>query len=234
MNTGYRIGAVAKLTGISTDTIRAWERRYGVVEPNRGENNNRYYSDIDVTKLLSVKRLVDAGQAIGTICSLSEEELTQRTTGLLGISQKMAATNGERWGVFSVQRPQWLKDCVSQQSDGEISWFSQLTDISFDNYDFMVIDMPSLSEVNEREIVRNIPPREASKCLVVYRFASRNQLRSLTDIGFKLLKGPLEPYALVNLLGEKRNSADRVSPRRYTESQLGRLGALQKLAPVRH
>ncbi|MBC08556.1 MAG: hypothetical protein CMQ39_00110 [Gammaproteobacteria bacterium] len=42
MNTGYRIGAVAKLTGISTDTIRAWERRYGVVEPNRGENNNRY------------------------------------------------------------------------------------------------------------------------------------------------------------------------------------------------
>ena len=35
MNTGYRIGAVAKLTGISTDTIRAWERRYGVVEPNR-------------------------------------------------------------------------------------------------------------------------------------------------------------------------------------------------------
>ena len=226
MNTGYRIGAVAKLTGISTDTIRAWERRYGVVEPNRGENNNRYYSDIDVTKLLSVKRLVDAGQAIGTICSLSEEELTQRTTGLLGISQKMAATNGERWGVFSVQRPQWLKDCVSRQSDGEISWFSELTDINFDKYDFMVIDMPSLSEVNEREIVRNIPPREASKCLVVYRFASRNQLRSLTDLGFKLLKGPLEPYALVNLLGEKRNSADRVSPRRYTESQLGRLGTL--------
>ena len=141
MNTGYRIGAVAKLTGISTDTIRAWERRYGVVEPNRGENNNRYYSDIDVTKLLSVKRLVDAGQAIGTICSLSEEELTQRTTGLLGISQKMAATNGERWGVFSVQRPQWLKDCVSRQSDGEISWFSELTDINFDKYDFMVIDL---------------------------------------------------------------------------------------------
>ena len=70
MNTGYRIGAVAKLTGISTDTIRAWERRYGVVEPNRGENNNRYYSDVDVTKLLSVKRLVDAGQAIGTICTI--------------------------------------------------------------------------------------------------------------------------------------------------------------------
>ena len=130
MNTGYRIGAVAKLTGISTDTIRAWERRYGVVEPNRGENNNRYYSDVDVTKLLSVKRLVDAGQAIGTICSLSDEELSERTSGLLGISQKMSASAGERWGVFSVQRPQWLKDCVSQQSDGEIKWFSELTDIS--------------------------------------------------------------------------------------------------------
>ena len=104
MNTGYRIGAVAKLTGISTDTIRAWERRYGVVEPNRGENNNRYYSDIDVTKLLSVKRLVDAGQAIGTICSLSDEELSERTSGLLGISQKMSASAGERWGDKMVLR----------------------------------------------------------------------------------------------------------------------------------
>ena len=68
MDTGYRIGAVAKLTGISTDTIRAWERRYGVVEPNRGENNNRCYTEAHVSKLISVKRLVDAGQAIGTIC----------------------------------------------------------------------------------------------------------------------------------------------------------------------
>ena len=76
MDTGYRIGAVAKLTGISTDTIRAWERRYGVVEPNRGENNNRCYTEAHVSKLISVKRLVDAGQAIGTICRLSDQAVT--------------------------------------------------------------------------------------------------------------------------------------------------------------
>ena len=225
MNTGYRIGAVAKLTGISTDTIRAWERRYRVVEPHRGENNNRYYSDIDVGKLLSVKRLVDAGQAIGTICSLSDKELRDRTTGLLGISQRLNSSS-ERWAVFSVQRPKWLKDCVTEQSHGEVSWFADFSDINFKKFDFFVIDMPSLSEINERDIVRNVPTLEASRCLVVYRFASRNQLRSLTAMGFRLLKGPLEPYALVNLLGKQARQDISSASRRYTDNQLAKLGEL--------
>ncbi|MGV0033635.1 MAG: MerR family transcriptional regulator [Candidatus Azotimanducaceae bacterium WSBS_2022_MAG_OTU7] len=68
MNRGYRIGAVAKLTGISTDTICAWERRYAVVGLNRDENNNRYYTEAHINKLISVKRLLDAGHAIGMVC----------------------------------------------------------------------------------------------------------------------------------------------------------------------
>jgi hypothetical protein len=45
-----------------------------------------------------------------------------------------------------------------------------------------------------------LPDDLASRCLVVYKFASRTQLRSLASKGIRLLKGPLEPFALVNLL----------------------------------
>lgn len=218
MNTGYRIGAVAKLTGISTDTIRAWERRYGVVEPNRGENNNRYYTDNHVQKLLNVKRLVDAGQAIGTICSLSDQELQERSNGLLGIDKRIACRN---WLVVSRQRPGWLTTCVSARSDNKVTYCSDFDELSplmnRVNFEFIVVDMPSLSEANEQKIKQHVLSRYASRCLVVYRYASRPQLRNLSSAGFKLLKGPLEPYALVNLLG---GDGQDVMPRKFTDGQI--------------
>lgn len=226
MNTGYRIGAVAKLTGISTDTIRAWERRYNVVEPNRGENNNRYYTDCHIKKLINVKRLVDAGQAIGTICRLSEQELKDRTSGLLGIDRQFTAGRTNNWAVFSVQQPTWLRACLSSQPEQEVTWFSSLDDLEAADFEFVVIDMPSLSEVNELEITRNISANLATRCLVVYRFASRTQLRSLTSRGFKLLKGPLEPFALANLLAGDTKPVSASQPRRYSEDQLNKLSEL--------
>ena len=40
---GFRIGAVARLTGISPDTLRVWERRYQVTEPQRSASGTRLY-----------------------------------------------------------------------------------------------------------------------------------------------------------------------------------------------
>ena len=226
MDTGYRIGAVAKLTGISTDTIRAWERRYSVVEPNRGENNNRYYTDGHIQKLISVKRLVDAGQAIGTICRLSDLELQERTSGLLGIDRQISTGPSSSWAVFSIQQPSWLKECIAAQPDHDVAWFAHLDDIDVSRYEFLVIDMPSLSEVNEREIKRHVPADVAARCLVVYRFASRAQLRSLTARGFRLLKGPLEPYALVNLLSPASPMPLAETARRFSQSELNKFSAI--------
>jgi len=200
MDRGYKIGAVAKLTGISTDSIRAWERRYAVVEPNRGENNTRYYTEEHIGRLISVKRLVDAGQAIGTVCKLSEQELHDRTHGVLGSIGQPSGGVLKKWTVISVQQPVWLKACVEAQHGVEVRWVPCLEAFSASHEDFVVIDMPSLSEVNEKLVLRMLPDELASRCLIVYKFASRTQLRSLASKGIRLLKGPLEPFALVNLL----------------------------------
>lgn len=71
----YQIGTVARVTGLSTHTIRVWERRYAVVEPARTPGGSRVYSDADVTKLRLLKRLTDDGHSIGRIAHLSETEL---------------------------------------------------------------------------------------------------------------------------------------------------------------
>ena len=74
----YRIGAVARLTGISPDTLRIWERRYKVVAPQRTPKGGRLYSQQDVTRLTMIKTLVDSGHAISTVANLPQEELNRR------------------------------------------------------------------------------------------------------------------------------------------------------------
>jgi DNA-binding transcriptional MerR regulator/methylmalonyl-CoA mutase cobalamin-binding subunit len=70
----YPIRAVSKLTGISVDTLRAWERRYAVVEPERDERG-RLYSEADVERLKLLRQLVEQGHAIGRVAALTSEEL---------------------------------------------------------------------------------------------------------------------------------------------------------------
>ncbi len=60
----YRIKTVAERTGIPRNTIVAWERRYGLVEPTRAANGYRVYSDADVARLQQVKLLLDRGYKI--------------------------------------------------------------------------------------------------------------------------------------------------------------------------
>ena len=74
----YRIGAVARLTGVAVETLRVWERRYSAVEPLRTEGGSRLYSELDITRLTLIKRLVDAGHAIGTVANLTLEQLEER------------------------------------------------------------------------------------------------------------------------------------------------------------
>lgn len=66
---------VSRLTGLSADVIRAWERRYGVVSPTRGPRGARLYSADDVAQLRLLRRAVSSGRAIGDVARLSRGAL---------------------------------------------------------------------------------------------------------------------------------------------------------------
>ena len=70
----YPIRAVAKITGLSLDTLRAWERRYQAVVPERTERG-REYGPAQIERLLRLSRLIRKGHAIGRVAPLSDSEL---------------------------------------------------------------------------------------------------------------------------------------------------------------
>lgn len=56
-----RIGALSEQTGVSIDVLRSWERRYGLLEPERTSGGFRLYSDDDVHRVERVRDLINSG-----------------------------------------------------------------------------------------------------------------------------------------------------------------------------
>jgi len=71
------IAAVERDTGLSKDTLRVWERRYGFPAPLRDAAGQRVYSVDDVEKLRVAKRLLDHGYRPGKILGYSAERMLQ-------------------------------------------------------------------------------------------------------------------------------------------------------------
>jgi MerR family transcriptional regulator, light-induced transcriptional regulator len=73
----HPIGVVAMRTGLSSDVIRVWERRYGVVDPVRDDAGRRLYSDADVERLSLLGEATAAGRGISQLVSLTVPELRE-------------------------------------------------------------------------------------------------------------------------------------------------------------
>jgi DNA-binding transcriptional MerR regulator/methylmalonyl-CoA mutase cobalamin-binding subunit len=79
----HPIQVVARRTGLSSDVIRAWEKRYAVVEPVRTSSGRRLYSDLDIDRLRLLARATLTGHTIGQIAALAAvdlEALARETT----------------------------------------------------------------------------------------------------------------------------------------------------------
>src|SRR3954447_19186638 len=57
----YTIKQAARLTGVSESSLRAWERRYGVIAPRRSETGYRLYDSESLAAVSRMRRLVEAG-----------------------------------------------------------------------------------------------------------------------------------------------------------------------------
>jgi DNA-binding transcriptional MerR regulator len=71
----YPLRTAARLTGLSPEVLRAWERRYEVVVPVRTSGGTRRYTASDLERLRLVKAAVDAGHRVGQVAGLGDAEL---------------------------------------------------------------------------------------------------------------------------------------------------------------
>ena len=93
----YEIHEVAELTGLAPARLRAWERRYEVVRPQRMPNGYRAYTADQVALLRAFARLIEGGERIGDLAARAREEvLAQAETRALDGSPQAALLDAIR------------------------------------------------------------------------------------------------------------------------------------------
>lgn len=70
----FRISDLEGFSGVKAHTIRVWERRYNLLEPDRTGSNYRLYSLDELRTILNVAFLVDHGIKIGKVAAMSPDE----------------------------------------------------------------------------------------------------------------------------------------------------------------
>lgn len=189
----YRIGAVARLTGIPPDTLRVWERRYAVVTPFRSDAGTRLYGADDVARLTLIKRLVDQGDAISHVAGLPLVALRERVRGL-GPRPAEAAPAPCRVGVLGPTLPALL---ALEQGDGDdAAWQSpeqprvQFVGLYQDEMQFraeapgqaldvVLMECPTIHPDQVHRITDLLACCGAPRAVVVYNFATRSVLDRL-------------------------------------------------------
>ncbi len=71
----FPVRVVVSRTGVPAHLLRAWERRYGAVDPHRSKGGQRRYSELEITRIRLLRDAVAAGHSIGLIAALPTEAL---------------------------------------------------------------------------------------------------------------------------------------------------------------
>ena len=109
----FNLKVVLKETGIAADTLRAWERRYGIPMPERTPGGHRLYSERDIALIKWLMARQVEGLSISRAVDLWKEQLASGSDPLAGAaSQTFALAQVSPESNLDALRDQWLDACL--------------------------------------------------------------------------------------------------------------------------
>ena len=116
----FNLKVVIRETGLKPDTLRAWERRYGLPDPQRTEGGHRLYTrrDIDMLKWLmarqeegvSISRAVNLWQ---TLEAEGKDPIQEHITYDSSVEEERFTPLSLAGNAMDQLREQWIKACLS-------------------------------------------------------------------------------------------------------------------------
>lgn len=106
----FSIKDLESLSGIKAHTIRMWEKRYGVLEPNRTETNIRNYGVTGLQKILNIAFLNENGYKISRISKMEDEEISELVQSITtSKSNYSRALKSMKVAMMNFDQPLFLK-----------------------------------------------------------------------------------------------------------------------------
>jgi hypothetical protein len=241
---------VARLTGLSTQLIRAWEQRYGAVVAERAENGRRIYTTADVEKLGLLKVLTERGIAISTIATLDTDALRARVGEADAVALRPLEGN-VRVAALGSFVPEMLRREVIDSNPVELVLSGAdpdrfLADVKNLRPDVLVLEVANLAPDSPALLERYREASGAGETIVAYGFGRSEDERTLAGKGFRLLRTPMmadelavcilaaavklragDHYAPPPEPERKQDQREAVAPpRRFSQEQLVRLAGI--------
>ncbi len=195
----YGIGTVARLTGLKPDTLRVWERRYGLGASHKSATGRRQYTQSDLEHLQLVATLVADGARIGEIAD-SERKTLEMLLRQRGLQSSGSVSKSKPRAVFvGVGICDWLdghQGCISNV-DARLSRsdFADLSDEGLEaigECDVLVVECASLGSA-QIERLRTLQKAEiAKRLIVIYRFGNSRWIEELESSGVASMEYPPE------------------------------------------
>jgi len=217
-----KIGAVARLTGISVHTLRKWEDRYAAVEPRRTEGGERVYTRTDLKRLAYIKRLADAGLSLREIAGQTLEELErswEQASGFQVSDLGVAATEKIRIAILGDVLPALLERPGGPASRLEVvasgdSHQSVSSALDGESVDLLVYECPAVHRDTRGRVAELMKIFSARCAIVVYGFGAQGHVAALRNPNVAVMRAPidadeLEQIARGLLYGVAARAAER-------------------------
>lgn len=107
----YTIGDVAERCGINPVTLRAWQRRYGLLKPQRSEGGHRQFDENDIQRIEEIKRWIKSGVPVSKVKAILDNNQDSAAQGWMPQQEEVMS-------VLRRARPEELRrklTCLSQQ-----------------------------------------------------------------------------------------------------------------------
>ncbi len=240
------IGTVAKLTGISVHTLRAWEKRYQVVDVLRSDTGRRLYSTEDVHRLRLLRKLTQAGHSIGNVASLENQQLEQMLN--LEFENDAARDSGEQllevclFSDRALESPtlngvnsRYVNIVLETNEVGELRETLSSKSVYVVVFIFQTVLKHQLRLL--RQVIQSEPRHQYH---IVFTAAQREMIDELKTLGFNMLRAPITREHLFEKLLQTRAPAaapkagkdmlnpsrGEVPPHRFTKKQLDALAKI--------
>lgn len=113
----YNLSYVIRVTGLKADTIRTWERRYGLPTPKRTPGGHRLYSQRDIAILQWLTARLDEGMRISAAVALWRE-LSEQGQDPLATGQETRTVPSTPPAPLDHVRAAWLRACLAFEEAG--------------------------------------------------------------------------------------------------------------------
>ncbi|MGZ8994216.1 MAG: MerR family transcriptional regulator [Burkholderiaceae bacterium] len=195
----YRSGVAARLSGVPVDTLRIWERRYSVIGPKLSAGRQRLYSMPDIRRLAMIKQLVDMGHPIGTIASLSSDELLgmQAATRSLQVARPGRSVSGEPSDIkVALVGPVLAGEHFAKAlSGGTLKPTGRCADpanavVALKDViaDIAIIELPTIHDADLGLVAAIKAACGAASAIVLYRFAPSAMVRRMRMAGHTMAR----------------------------------------------